>query len=136
MIVPEADTRPTPGASKLSPDRTWPSLTDHASGPGVLCATLLPMADGGDRKFGPDGVKEVLREDVPGANAVLFAGPDGTPWLRMPLIEDDANQEPGTVLPLRGQSDWDRPPRTSAFAGDLVGRIGDRAFWHLDVVID
>ncbi|MFJ5726285.1 hypothetical protein [Streptomyces sp. NPDC093149] len=85
---------------------------------------------------GPDGVEEVLTEDVSGANAALLPGPDGTPWIRMSLIEDGLDQEPDTVLPLRGRSDWERPPRTSAFAGDFVGWIGDRAFWHLDDVFD
>ncbi|MFJ5306899.1 hypothetical protein [Streptomyces sp. NPDC088350] len=85
---------------------------------------------------GPDGVEEVLAKDVSGADAALMTGPDGAPWVRMSVLEDGVDQAPDTVLPLRGRSDGERPPRTSPFAGDFVGWIGDRAFWHLDDVFD
>ncbi|MEV7422588.1 hypothetical protein [Streptomyces sp. NPDC091212] len=85
---------------------------------------------------GPDGVEEMLTEDVSGANVALLAGSGGAPWVRMSLLEDGVDQAPDTVLPLRGRSDWERPPRTSAFAGDFVGWIESRAFWHLDDVFD
>ncbi|MHA6760966.1 beta-propeller fold lactonase family protein [Streptacidiphilus sp. PAMC 29251] len=87
-------------------------------------------------EVGPEGVREVLVEEVTAATPALCAGPDGAPWMRMSLLEDGSDQEPDTVLPLRGRSGWEQPPRTSPFAGDFVGWIGNRAFWHLDDVFD
>ncbi|MEU2134688.1 hypothetical protein [Streptomyces sp. NPDC018352] len=84
---------------------------------------------------GPDGVVEVLTEDA-GVNPDLCAGPDGTPWVRMSLLVNRSDREPDTILPLRGRSTWENHLNTSEFAGDFVGWIGHRAFWHQDDIFD
>ncbi|MGC0419902.1 hypothetical protein [Embleya sp. AB8] len=110
------------------------------AGDAVVVALHRRAADGEPQALyatiGPDGVRETLVENVPGTTPELCAGPDGTPWVRMVLLLDGSDQEPDTVLPLRGRGDWPEPPRTTAFAGEFVGWVGDRAFWHVDDVFD
>ncbi|MFD7597316.1 hypothetical protein ACFV6D_30350 [Kitasatospora sp. NPDC059812] len=109
------------------------------AGEAVVVAANRHRADGGDDTLyltvGPDGVEEITVEHE-GVNPALYTGPDGNPWARMSVLQDGVDQEPDTLLPLRGRGRWEQPPRTSAFAGDFVGWIGDRAFWHLDDVFD